>query len=506
LVPLRPRKDWPTLKPRGTRLEEYEARGGGFFIGKARRSLLDRGERLIYGPERPRSKEELVHEMNAELERKIPGVVWNFSQNIRDNVMEALSGIKGDNSVKIVGPDLDRLELLASKVQNSLQQIQGIENVGIFHVRGQSHFEFRVDPEKCQRWGVQTADVNNVVASVLGAKALSSMVEGEKIFDIAVRWPKRLRSSETAILDIPVDITNNQVLQPQGPGVVPNAVGTGQASPATAGTQVDTRNPISTSAPRLRLRDVISPVGKNGGPDPNGQFERAGAATIYREQGNRLIAVKFSVRGRDLGSAVQEARTATEDFFEPPYRAVWSGEFEQMQQAQGRLLWIIPLSLVLIFILLYSAFHSFLDSFVVLTNVLALSLGGIWALLLTGTNFSISAAVGFVSIFGVAIMDGLLLVSYFNQLRAHGVPLREAIMVGAEKRVRPVMMTALTAILGLLPAALSTRIGAQTARPLAIVVVGGMATTLFLTRYLMPVLYSFYGHRDPPAGAANLAH
>jgi cobalt-zinc-cadmium resistance protein CzcA len=167
---------------------------------------------------------------------------------------------------------------------------------------------------------------------------------------------------------------------------------------------------------------------------------------------------------------------------------------------------IVPLSLGLIFILLYSAFRSILDAVVVLSNVMALSLGGVWALLLTGTNFSISAAVGFVSIFGVAIMDGLLLISYFNQLRAQGLSLHEAIMQGAEKRVRPVTMTALTAVLGLLPAALSTRIGSQTQRPLAIVVVGGMLSTLFLTRYLMPVLYSFYGNREPPAGAGHLAH
>ncbi|HZY86755.1 MAG TPA: efflux RND transporter permease subunit, partial [Gemmataceae bacterium] len=189
-----------------------------------------------------------------------------------------------------------------------------------------------------------------------------------------------------------------------------------------------------------------------------------------------------------------------------PYRAVWSGEFEQMEDANGRLLVIIPLSLGLIFILLYSAFRSFLDSVVVLSNVFDLAIGGIWALYLTNTNFSISAAVGFVSLFGVAIMDGLLMISYFNSLRAHGLPLHEAIMQGAGKRVRPVMMTALTALLGLLPAAVSTRIGAQTARPLAIVVVGGMFTTLFLTRYLMPVLYSFYGHREPPTGSGDLAH
>src|SRR5262249_13067931 len=220
----------------------------------------------------------------------------------------------------------------------------------------------------------------------------------------------------------------------------------------------------------------------------------------------RMIAIKFSVRGRDLAGAVAEAKEKTAAFFQSPYRAVWSGEFEEMEDAEGRLMWIIPLSLGLIFILLYMAFHSFLDSVVVLSNVIDLSMGGIWALLLTGTNFSISAAVGFVSLFGVAIMDGLLMIASFNQGRAQGLPLREAIMQGAEKRVRPVTMTALTAVLGLLPAALSTRIGAQTQRPLAIVVVGGMLTTLFLTRYLMPVLYSFYGHREPPAGSGDLAH
>jgi cobalt-zinc-cadmium resistance protein CzcA len=169
-------------------------------------------------------------------------------------------------------------------------------------------------------------------------------------------------------------------------------------------------------------------------------------------------------------------------------------------------MYIIPLSLAAIFVLLYLAFHDLVDALLVFSNVIDLSVGGVWALLLTGTNFSISAAVGFISIFGIAIMDGLLLVSYFNHMRAQGLPLREAILQGAERRVRPVMMTALTAIFGLLPAALSTRIGAQTQRPLAIVVVGGMVTTLFLTRYLMPVLYSFYGHREPPSGGGSLAH
>jgi cobalt-zinc-cadmium resistance protein CzcA len=480
-VPLKPQREWPaTVEQHGWR-------------------------RLLYGPKRPRTKEELIEEMNAELQANLPGVDWNFSQNIRDNVMESLSGVKGDNSVKIFGPDLEKLQELAGKVKSIIEKVPGIENAGVFDIRGQSNLEFRVDPAKCEKWGVQVADVNNVIASALGGKALTTMIEGEKLFDVSVRWPKWRRGSETSILDIPVDVVNNQVVLTQGPGFTPSPTGYGLAAPALAGSLADTRNPIS-STPRLRLRELVTPVGADGTPDPKGAFERAGASTIYREQGSRLIAIKFSVRGRDLAGAVNEAQRLTQDAVQSPYRIVWSGEFEEMEEAEGRLLYIVPLSLSLIFVLLHMAFRSLVDAAVVFSNVVALSLGGVWALWLTGTNFSISAAVGFVSLFGVAIMDGLLMISYFNGLRAQGVPLHDAIMQGAEKRVRPVMMTALTAILGLLPAALSTKIGAQTQRPLAIVVVGGMITTLFLTRYLMPVLYSFYGHREPPAGASDLAH
>jgi cobalt-zinc-cadmium resistance protein CzcA len=334
---------------------------------------------------------------------------------------------------------------------------------------------------------------------------MSSMVEGEKLFDISIRWPKWRRASESSILDIPVDVINNQVVLAQGSGFTPNASGHALPPPAVGGSLADTSNPIS-STPRIRLGDLVTPVGADYAPDPSGQFNRPGYSTIYREQGKRLIAIKFSVRGRDLGSAVDEAKVRTKELFQIPYRAVWSGEFEQMEEANGRLMWIIPLSLTLIFILLYSAFRSILDTIVIFSNVFDVAVGGIWALYLTGTNFSIAAAVGFISLFGIAIMDGLLLISYFNALRAEGLPLTEAIMQGAGKRVRPVMMTALTAILGLLPAAVSTKIGGQTAQPLAIVVVGGMTATLFLTRYLMPVLYSFYGHREPPAGSGGMAH
>ncbi len=480
-VPLKPRKEWP--------------------------AVMDEGSpwRFLYGPRRARYKEELVSQMNEELTRELVGVDWNFSQNIRDNVMESLSGVKGDNSVKIFGPDLEELEKMAARVRDALRSVRGIENVGVFNIKGQTNLEFRIDLDKCKRWGVSAADVNNVVQTALGAKPLTTMIEGEKMFDVALRWQKEQRSSETSILDIPVDVANNVVTPPPaGTGPTPSASGTSLPPPALKGSASDTSNPLS-STPRLRLRDLVSPVGEDGSADPGGSYERAGASTIYREGGNRLIAVKFSVRGRDLAGAVAEAQASTGEVVKPPYRVVWSGEFEEMEKAEARLLMIIPASLALIFVLLYMAFRSWLDAFLVLANVLALSLGGIWALLLTGQHFSISAAVGFISIFGVAIMDGLLLVSYFNDMRSRGLPVHEAIMQGAEKRVRPVMMTALTAIFGLLPAAFSTRIGAQTQRPLAIVVVGGMISTLFLTRYLMPLLYSFYGHRTPPAGG-GLAH
>jgi cobalt-zinc-cadmium resistance protein CzcA len=480
-VPLRNEKEWPAVVQR----EGWRGR--------------------VFGAKRARTKDELIKDMDDELERKLPGVNWNFSQNIRDNVMEALSGVKGDNSLKIIGPDFQGLQDLGNQAREIMKDVRGLQDVGVFNVLGQSHLEFRPDPEKCQRWGVQVADVNNVAASALGGQAVTQMIEGEKRFDVSIRWPAALRASETSILDIPLDIVNNQVVQPQGPGFTPSASGTSQATPAVGGSQAVTANRLS-STPRLRLRDVVSPVGADGAVDPDGEFIKPGAAVIYREGGKRLIAVKFSVRGRDLAGAVDEAREKTKHLFQPPYQAVWSGEFEQMQDAQTRLLWIVPVSLFLIFILLYSALRSWLDAVVVLGNVLAASMGGVWALFLTDTTFSISAAVGFISLFGVSIMDGLLLISYFNTLRAHGVPLDRAIIEGAAKRVRPVMMTDLTALCGLLPAALSTQIGSQTQRPLAIVVVGGMVTMLLLTRYLAPVLYSFYGHREPPAGSGSMAH
>jgi cobalt-zinc-cadmium resistance protein CzcA len=255
--------------------------------------------------------------------------------------------------------------------------------------------------------------------------------------------------------------------------------------------------------PRRRLRDLVSPVDDAGRPDPNGSFVRTGASTINREQGQRLIAVKFGVRVRDLASTVAEAQEKTAPLLKPPYRTTWSGEFQQMQEAEKRMLRVVFLSLFLILIMLYLAFYSLLDALLVYANVITMSLGGIWALILTGLNFNISAAVGFISILGVAVMNGLLMVSAFNHLRYQKVPLREAIVQGTEKLVRPITMTALAAILGLLPAAFSTQIGSQSQRPLAIVVVGGMLSTLIFFN-LVPFLYSFYGQREPLVGVGHV--
>jgi cobalt-zinc-cadmium resistance protein CzcA len=468
-----------------------------------------------FGVKRPRTKPELVADMNAALRDQLIGVDWGFSQYIRDNVMESLSGVKGDNSVKIVGPDLAKLEELAVAVKNELEKVTGVKDVGVFKIMGQPNLEIGINREAAAKWNVNVADVQTALKIAVGGQAFTQMVEGERTFDITLRYPERLRGSEEVILNIPVDVsntvtTNNVASLPQTPltgsTTGTSATGANVTLPSIVGNLSGGNvNPIS-STPRRKLRDLVTPMDEQGRPDPGGPYIRPGASTITREQGNRLIAVKFSVRGRDLAGAVAEAQRAVAPLIEAPYRTEWSGEFQEMQEAEARLMYVIPLSLALIFVMLYLAFRSLLDTVVVLSNVVALSLGGIWALLLTGTNFSISAAVGFISIFGVAIMDGLLSISYFNALRATGHPLREAILEGASRRVRPMMMTALTAIFGLLPAALSTRIGSQTQQPLAIVVVGGMTMTLLLNRYLMPVLYSFYGDREPLANTSGLAH
>jgi cobalt-zinc-cadmium resistance protein CzcA len=472
-VPLKPFKDWPAAP----------------------------------GRDRPRTKAELTREMNDQLDTLFPGVDWDFSQYIRDNVMEALSGVKGENSVKIFGPDLDRLEELANQVKEALNTVPGVDNAGVFRVQGQSNLEFQLNRRGTARWGVNTSDVMNTINTAVGGRPFSQMMEGEKLYDITLRSPQPLRKDLQAMLDIPVDVTNHQVAAsgaaalPGGPNAAPatglSSTGTSQPPPALSGNPTNAPA-VTGTVPRRPLREFVMPA-------PGGSFVRPGASTIYREQGNRFIAVKFGVRGRDLAGTVAEAQEKVAPLIQPPYRTEWSGEFQEMEEAEHRILVWFGLSQALIAVLLYLAFQSVLDALVVYSNVVAMSLGGVWALWLTGLNFNISAAVGFISILGVAVMNGLLFVSSFNRLRAHGRDLRDALLEGTGQLVRPVTMTALAAILGLLPAAFSTGIGSQSQRPLAIVVVGGMLATLLLMN-LVPVLYSLYGSRTPPAGAGGVGH
>jgi cobalt-zinc-cadmium resistance protein CzcA len=414
---------------------------------------------LVFGKkiwDRSITREEIQDELSEKF-KDFPGVNFNFSQLIRDNVEEALSGVKGSNSIKLFGNDLETLERAGQRVVNILSTVPGVANAGLFHIVGQPNLEIQIDRHECARYGINVSDVEAVVQVAVGGRAFTQMIEGEKRFDIVLRLPKDQRSDPNVIERIPVDTPG----QDGKPGA------------------------------RIPLSQLVKIV-------PH----KAGASYIYRENNRRYIAIKFSVKGRDLASTIAEAQRkindpATGGRLPRGYSIGWAGEFQQMEEANRRLLWIVPVSIFLILSLLYTAFHSIKDALLVMVNVVEASMGGILALWITGTHFSISAAVGFISVFGVAVQDGVLLISYFNQLRGAGLPVRESVMRGAELRVRPVVMTSLTAALGLLPAALATSIGSQAQRPLAIVVVGAMLCTLFLTRYLMPVLYSFF---PAPAG------
>lgn len=477
-VPLRPQNEWPAVVERT-------------------------GWTRIFGASRPRTKDELIDAMNDELAGTIIGVDWTFTQQIRDNVMETLSGVKGENSIKIFGPSLDELEQLAGQARTILEGVRGIDDVGVFTVKGQTNLEFPIDRKKCAMWDVSVASLQDVLHTAVGGRSFTKMVEGEKSFDITLRWPERLREGVDDILNIPVDVIRNEVSDSSDKRGV-SLTGTGIDMPAVAGSSLDTPFTNVHKVPRRRIRDLVTPTDSQGKPDPNGSFVKSGASTIYREQGRRFIAVGFSVRGRDLASTVREAQQKTNYLFTAPYRAEWSGEFQEMNDAVQRLSLVVALALTLILVLLYLALSSLRDVLVVFSNVIVMSIGGIWALLITGSHFNISAGVGFVSILGVGIMNGLLLVSAFNHNRRLGLDVRDAIRDGVAKRVRPLTMTALTAILGLLPAALSTKIGAQTQRPLAIVIVGGMIMIMLLLN-LVGVFYSFYGRREPPA-AAGVQH
>jgi cobalt-zinc-cadmium resistance protein CzcA len=392
-------------------------------------------------------KKQLMKRLEKYLEG-IPGLDYTFSQYIQDNVNEALSGVKGENSVKIFGSDLEVLDRQAKDVIKQLRKVQGIKDEGIFTELGQPTLNVEINREKCARFGINVSDIQALVAYSIGGAPITNILENEKTFGLAVRLNKESRNTVDAIEELLIDT-------PDG-----------------------SRVPLS----------MVANVSVSDGP-----------FYIYRESGRRYIAVKFSVRGRDLGSAVNEAQKLVNANVSLPsgYRITWDGQFNQMKVAQKKLMMIVPLTLLAISLLLYSAFGNFRDAFIVLLNVPFAAIGGILILLLTGETFSISAGIGFLSLFGIAIQDGVILISYINKLaRSDHHSIKDTIVEGASLRMRPVLMTALLAGLGLLPAAISHAIGSEAQRPLALVIVGGMVTTTLLTLLVLPVLYAWIRSRE----------
>ena len=402
------------------------------------------------------TKEKLTAVLQGEFAKALPGVNFNFSQYIQDNVEEAISGVKGANSVKIIGPNLETLEKIATEVRDQMSQIKGVEDLGVFWVRGQPNLNIKVDRAKAARYGLNSGDINTVIQAAMGGAVATTVLEGDREFNLAVRFSPEYRDSIDKIGSIKV------------------------AYQTPAG--------FNAYIPLRELADITLDTG---------------ASYIYHESTQRLIPVKFSVRGRDLGSTVAEAQARLAKNIKLPtgYRMIWAGEFEDLQQAKERLAVIVPISLVLILGLLYSLFNSILECFLTLAGIPFAIAGGVLALYISGLNFSISAAIGFVSLFGVSVMNGILLITYYNQTRLSGGTPMEAMFRAASTRMRPLMMTALSACIGLFPAAISTGIGSQVQRPLATVIVGGMLVGPVMLLIVVPALKMVFlgghGYSEP---------
>jgi heavy metal efflux system protein len=389
------------------------------------------------------TKDQLVDEVQRQFRAEFPGVEFNFSQYIQDNIEEGLSGVKGANSIKVVGPDLQVLEKLADQVLHEMSQIRGVEDLGVLRVLGQPNLNVTVDRDKAARYGLNTGDVNTVVQAAAGGTQATTVLEGDRQFALAVRLKPEYRSSPDAVRDIMV----------------------GYSTP-------------SGSTAYIPLRELASITLDTG------------ASTIYHEANERYVPVKFSVRGRDLGSTVAEAEARIRAHVRLPqgYRIDWAGEFEELRQAQKRLAIVAPIAIGTILLLLYMLFNSLRDSLLTLGGIPFSAAGGLIALYLSGLNLSISAAIGFVSLFGVSVMNGILILTYFNHLVAEGKDPFEAMRYAAQQQMRPMLMMALSACIGLLPAALATGIGSQVQRPLATVVVGGMLLGPIMLLVVAPAL------------------
>ncbi|RNI28154.1 efflux RND transporter permease subunit [Rufibacter immobilis] len=389
--------------------------------------------------ERKISKEELIQEMQNKL-AAYQGISFNFSQPIMDNVEEAVSGVKGSMAVKVFGDDLQRLEVLGDSVHSVLRKIEGIDDLGVIRLIGQPEMRVELDQQRMASYGVSPADAQAVIEMAIGGKGVSSLYEGERKFDIRLRYQQEFRNNEEQLANL--------------------------------------RVPTSHGG-NISLQEIakISAV--------------TGPAFVYREDNARFIAVKFSVRGRDLGSTIQEAQEKVNQAvkLDKGMHLEWKGEFENQIRATDRLMQVVPVSLVLVFLILFALFGNGRDAALVILNVPFALIGGILALLLTHTNFSISAGVGFIALLGICVQNGVILISVFKKNLEENLPLAQAIKEGVAERTRPVVMTALMAAIGLLPAALSTGIGSETQKPLAIVVIGGLISATILTLLIFPLLF-----------------
>ena len=392
------------------------------------------------------TKAALTEKMNADLARAFPGVEFNFSQNIEDNVEEAASGVKGENSVKLFGSDLAVLERTAARIKDIMSKVPGIADLAVLNSLGQPTVEIRIDRQRAARFGLASGDINSVIQAAIGGESAGNLYEtnSDRNYPIIVRLAPRYRNSMDTLRKLVVDAPN-----PNGGNPIPV--------------------PLSAIAD-IRLV--------------------SGAAFIYREHQERYIPIKFSVRGRDLGRAVQEAqdRIRREVAMPTGYRMEWVGEFGELQEALGRLAIAIPISLALIGMLLYINFSSLRDTLLAASVMPMAMIGGVLALYVTGTPFSVSAAIGFVALFGISVMDGIIVLSFYNRLLHQGVARGEAIIRTCDIQFRPVMMTCVAACVGLLPAAISSGIGSQVQKPLALVVVGGMLLAPALILLVLPVL------------------
>ena len=422
----------------------------GFFDAEFFVDLLPKEQ---WRPVFHQDKERLIAAMDRELE-KIPGVIWGFSQPISDNLEEAVSGVKGALAVKIYGDDLKTLEEKADEIAAVMRPVRGIEDLGVFRVRGQPNLNFAVDRDQASRYGINVSDVQDAVQTAVGGNALTQVLIGEQRYDLVLRYLPQNRDTKEAIEKI-------RLLAPTGERV------------------------------------SLAQLTKIGEVD--------GGSEIYREANSRYVAVKFSVRGRDLGSTVEEAIKKVSANVKLPvgYTLDWAGEYESEKRSQHRLLVVLPLTILLIYIILYTMFKSVKWALLILTNIAMAPIGGLLALLITHTNLSVSSGVGFLALFGVSVQTGVIMLEYINQLRARGYDIEEAAIEGAVLRLRPIMMTMLVATLGLLPAALSHGIGSDSQRPFAIVIVGGLISDLLISIILLPTVYTLIARSDDKLPVAD---